>query len=256
MRLAAIHLAALALLLGVTAPAVAAPKDEAATAQHEQAVKMHEEAHDLYTKGEYRLAVNKIEEAIALDPNSAELYYNQGVIYEKLGELENAMRAYSGSLERETDPQMRAKLQGIVERLVGAKAERDAAAWAAETPKAKPVEAPRPPPTERKFTDHRFFGWMVASSGVALAGFATAGILGASAISVSPGDTPTTGAGRTYSDLVVARDRAAERATLADVGLGVGVAALVTTVAFYVLGREPSPPRRAAAPKPAWSVQF
>src|SRR5262245_23572768 len=50
----------------------------------QRAVQLHDEAHALYEKGEYKKAIEKLESALELDPQGKELVYNLGLIHEKL----------------------------------------------------------------------------------------------------------------------------------------------------------------------------
>src|SRR4051794_17454359 len=66
------------------------PPPQVATKEpNHRAMALFGQAREAYEKGEYRAAMAKLEEAIALDPGSAELVYNVALIHEKLGEIED-----------------------------------------------------------------------------------------------------------------------------------------------------------------------
>jgi tetratricopeptide (TPR) repeat protein len=101
--------------VGHAAPPEATPQDRAQIA--------YQEALKLYKSGQYRAAVDKLVEARKLDPTAKELPYNLGLLYEKLGEIDNAIRSFELYLNLETDDEEKERVRGILQRLEGARAE-------------------------------------------------------------------------------------------------------------------------------------
>lgn len=76
-----------------------------------------------YAAGQYRRAVSLLDAALALDPAGTNLWFNLGVVLERLGDLDRAVVAYQGYLARVDDPAERARTERIVLRLRGAQGE-------------------------------------------------------------------------------------------------------------------------------------
>jgi len=80
-------------------------------------------ARDAYAAGHYRRAAALLEAALALDPSGTNLWFNLGVVRERLGELDRAVTAYQRYLSQLADPAERARAARIVARLEGARVE-------------------------------------------------------------------------------------------------------------------------------------
>jgi tetratricopeptide (TPR) repeat protein len=114
-----------------TAPPPAAttsptPAEPALTPKQLEAEAHYKRARELYQLGRYREAIAQLEAALKLDPKGAELLYNLGLIHEKLGDADEAIDAYQrylAVLGPDADPEERNKIEAIVRRLKGAKAE-------------------------------------------------------------------------------------------------------------------------------------
>lgn len=96
------------------------------TPNQEKAEQHYKRARELYQLGRYREAITHLQLAIKLDPSGAELYYNLGLVHEKLGEVDEAVDAYHKYLKvlgPDAEPEEIARIKGIIKRLEGAKAE-------------------------------------------------------------------------------------------------------------------------------------
>ncbi|MBL8720530.1 MAG: tetratricopeptide repeat protein [Myxococcales bacterium] len=96
------------------------------TPNQEKAEQHYKRARELYQLGRYREAITHLQLAIKLDPSGAELYYNLGLVHEKLGEVDEAVDAYHKYLKvlgPDAEPEEISRIKGIVKRLEGAKAE-------------------------------------------------------------------------------------------------------------------------------------
>jgi tetratricopeptide (TPR) repeat protein len=97
------------------------PREVSAPAQAQ-----YDAARAAYAAGRYRRAAALLEAALALDPAGTNLWFNLGVVAERLGDLDRAVAAYGRYVARVDDPGERARTARIVARLEGAR--RDLAA--------------------------------------------------------------------------------------------------------------------------------
>lgn len=88
-----------------------------------RAVAHYERGRAHYATGRYRSAIVELEAAIHLAPNLRDLYYDLGLVYERLGRLDAARRSYRTYLEHASDPAERERTQRILTRLEGAQRE-------------------------------------------------------------------------------------------------------------------------------------
>lgn len=196
------------------------------------ALSLHDEAKELYAEGRYADAVEKLEEAVALDPDAVLLHYNLGLIEEKRGRLEAAIAHYRRCLELERDPTERAAIERIVERLEGARAHGAVAPPAAPSPAPPPPAAPPPPPAAGPSP------WVWALGGLGAASLVGAVALAARAASLDPGDEARTHAGMGI-DALEADVREAHRLAIgADVLAGLAAASAVAAVVVAFVPRE------------------
>jgi len=208
---------------GESAVAIAAPSDK------ERALALHDEAKTLYGQGKYREAMDRLREALLLDPNAKVLHYNLGLIEEKRGNFEAALTGYRRCLDLETDARERRALLRIIERLEGAQQYAPFGVAAAPPPPA--TSAPAAP---KLSGDGDASTWVWVSGGVAVASFGLAAILAASAADAHPGADAETSGDVTVQQL---RDDAATAHQLA-IGadmmllLGTGAAAATAVLAF------------------------
>jgi ribosomal protein L12E/L44/L45/RPP1/RPP2 len=229
-----------------------AGKEPPRTASQDRAAAAYETALKLYKNGQYRAAVDKLIEARKLDPTAKLLPYNLGLLYEKLGELDNAIKNFQLYVSLETDEADRERVKSIIQRLEGARADLARSAASAEPvasasapappaessapePSAAPPEAP-PPPRKKGRLD----GWVYGTAGLAVVGLAAGTFLGLQASSQRPSDV-TTGMGKTIDDLRAEQDRAHRTAVFADVSFGVAVLAGGAAAVLYFTRESPAP---------------
>src|SRR5438270_111868 len=72
----------------------AAPTAKGKAGKGDRAEHAYQAALELYRNGQYRAAIDKLEEARRLDPTAKELPYNLGMVHEKLGALDDAIRFF------------------------------------------------------------------------------------------------------------------------------------------------------------------
>jgi len=250
---AALRTAAVTASIALSSPGFAqsqGSRAEAAKAEARaaEAKRLHDEARELYDDGEYRKAIERLEQALALDPDGKELVYNLGLIHEKLAEPLEAERWFRRYLEVETDPVLRERTQRALKRIEGvkrdqaaARARQESAAPAAPSAQTAATPPPPPPPT----TTRPVGPWVWITGGVAVSAL----IVGnAFAISKSPGNDARTGGSVGVADLQADADAAHSRAIIADVSFV--VALLAGAGAAYLYLSTPPVPRTAATQAP------
>lgn len=217
--------------------ATASPAQDAAG----QARAHFERALDAYREGRYERAVTELEQAVKLDPEGKDLYYNLGLVHEKLGNLDRALFYFRRYLELETLPAERERVEVMVQRLAGAEAsaQRTAAAEGSPASDASPQEAPQQAGSAAR---GRWDRWVWISGGVAVTSLALGVVYGVRALAAHPGGSPRSGPGQSAGELQRNAARAHDYALVADASFGI---ALVSGVAAAVLyfGREPEPRR-------------
>ncbi len=215
---------------GVTPPPSPPPVTPApAPAVPQRALELHDEARALYAKGKYAEAIDKLTEAVALDPDGKELHYNLGLIHEKMGNLDEALAAFETCLSLEPNPSERQQLERTIKRLRGARR------YKLFEPSAGPSVAAPPKVIEIK---REVSPWVWVTGGVAIASFGVAAALAARASAVDPGDEAQTGGGVTLQDLQDDADAAHTLAIGADVLLAVGAAASIATLTIAIVSAE------------------
>jgi tetratricopeptide (TPR) repeat protein len=237
----------LVLAFAASAPVIASaeaprrsPRGEARPQRAERAQSLHDEAAELYRRGEYRTAITRLEEALELDPKGKELVYNLALIHERLGDMDLAEAYYRRYLGMEPDAKARERVQGILKRLEGAK--REVTAKVAGPPPA----APFPPaqasfPAEPRRTNTP---WLIATASVAGTAFVVSGIFAAAAVAKNPGAAASTGNGVSIADLQADARVAHRDAVVSDILFIVGAIAAGSAVYLFVSGK----PSRAAPP--------
>lgn len=243
-RCAAVLLGA-ALLL-VSSAALADPASpHAAEASGTHSVRLFNEAQEHYQRGQYRRAITKLEAALALDPEGAELAYNLALIHEKLGEIEAAERYYRAYLRMEDDPELRAKAQAVLQRLEGFK--KDVGA------------APRPLAERGPASGSHARPWAFVAAASAAAALATGCAFGVGALAAKPGDDATTGNGVAYAALEGEAARAHRLAIVADVSFAAAATAGLVAVYLFLRpmsGSKTSAALHVSASRAALGVQF
>ncbi len=214
----------------------AVPPDAAARAREH-----FQKARDLYGAGAYKAAIVELEAARGLDPTAKDLVFNLGVVNEKLGQIEDALKYFKLYAQMDLSPAERARGDAYIKRLSGAKREVTAAPTATATvAPPPPPPPPEPPPPSRGRIDAA----TVAAGAAAVAGIGVGIVFGLKALADSPKSNFVTGPDGTYGDLQNQTSASHREATLADIGFGVGVAATLLTAYLY-FGRtkgQASPP--------------
>lgn len=240
--------AALSVTSVIAQPKGPNPKDSAAkeTPVQREAARLNEEAQELYRQGDYRGAVKKLEQARKLDPNAKDLIYNQGLVYEKLTELDLALECFRRLLELEDDAKERERIQGVVRRLEGAKKAisdkptPSASASATETvpePPPTAIASAAPAPTVIRKRG-KFDGWVIGTGGVALVAVGLGTYFGVTALTSQPSN-PTTGKGVTNDQLQKKQQDAHSSALASDVLFATAaVAGGVSAVLYFTRFRE------------------
>lgn len=164
------------MLANLTQPVLAQEAPRATTKEEtppRAALDHYEKGRALYLAGRYREAVDELESALRLDPDSPNLVYNLAHVYELLGEIDLAIRHYRHyrALLGEAEQLERDRVDGTLQRLEGAR--------------EHVVEPPPPPPpapvaqrVERGVADAAF--WSITA--LALGTFAAGGVLGKMAV--------------------------------------------------------------------------
>ncbi|MEQ9320280.1 MAG: tetratricopeptide repeat protein [Polyangiaceae bacterium] len=192
----------------------------------EPALELHDEARELYARGDYAGAVDKLREAVRLDPDAKTLFYNLGLIEEKMGRIDAALADYKRCLELETNPDERANLALVIKRLEGA---REAMSFG---PAPLPAPAPPPPPAP---TDDGVSPWVWVTGATALSSFIAAAVLASRAGAVDPGDDATTNVSTPLEQLEADAAQAHQLALGADIALGIGIAATAATIVIALV---------------------
>lgn len=240
-RLAVVVPALVASLLAASAAAEPpSPRPAAAaTAENDERIKqaktLNEEAEELYTHGQYRAAIVKLEAALKLDPDGKVLVYDLAIAHERLAQFEAAETYYRRYLDMEADPKARDRVQVALQRIEGAKKEMP-------PPPALPPPSP-PPPVQRTVSP-----WLFPTAVVAATALCLGVVLGSSALTTDPGANATTGPGVTVNDLLRDAAMAHQQAIAADISFVISAAAAGAALYFYFSSPTPEP-RRAQSPR-------
>jgi hypothetical protein len=230
--------------MATTAMGVFAPRpawaDETSPANVAAARKHFERARADYAQGEYREAINELDAAHTLDPNAKDLVFNLGVVHEKLGDIDDALRWFRLYTTMNLTPAERDRADAYVTRLEGAKKEVEDKQAAAAAAAASGAHTPVPPPPAKTTSSgprvHTILTYGAAGITVAALGFGT--VFGIKAESDRPPTPYITGRNGTYADLVDGQANAHREAVVADIGFGVAIAgAAATTALFFTLPR-------------------
>jgi len=215
----------------------------------------------LYSHGAYREALAELQAAHTLDPSAKDLVFNLGVVEEKLGDIDDALRWFHAYTTMTLTPQERERADAYVRRLEGARAEIDHKPPPAEgsapapTPGTTDAEAPAAPPAPAR---GRIDAATITAAGVTGTALAVGVVVGIKALI----DRPTnfiTGVDGSYQDLTNREHTAHEEAVGADVSFAVAVAAGVAATVLYLTrtrqDHDPSPAAPSAkGPSPTVSV--
>jgi tetratricopeptide (TPR) repeat protein len=232
-----------AVLLTLLAPGIAGaqpprPSAEATAQAHQHAT----HAHDLYQQGAYHEAITELETALKLDPNGKDLVFNLGVVHEKLGDIEDALRYFHRYETMDLDPLERAKADTYLKRLQGARkeVEKPVEPSQGQARALPPQPLPAPPPPEIHYGR---FDWLTVTVAViGVGGIAAGAYYGVKALADRPKpDTPTTSTDG-YAQVENSELTAHNEAIISDVSFAVGAAGLAATaVLFFARTRDSAP---------------
>jgi tetratricopeptide (TPR) repeat protein len=88
-----------------------------------RALQHYERGRAYYAVGRYRSAINELETAIALDPAGYNLFFDLGLVYERVGDADHALAAYRHYVQHVTDPAERDRAERIISRVQGGRIE-------------------------------------------------------------------------------------------------------------------------------------
>lgn len=258
------HAGACLLAASLFSASIVAPGHAATPAEQEQAQKIFTEAKDLYKRGQYRAAIQKLEDARRLDPGAKELPYNLGTVHEKVGDLEKAIQYFELYLTLEKEESERDRVRQIIKRLEGAVADAKrnrpppaASSSAPEKPKKRDDDPP--PPTETTPGPRKLTKPVIALGAVSAATLLAGAYFGLKALGSQPKDAKT-GNGTSIRDLDDDADATKSNARKAD--LFVAVSLLTGGAAAYLYWKQERPPVTGSAvvlPGGAatrWEVRF
>lgn len=225
------------------APPAGSPEAAAQAKQH------FDTAKKAYKSGAYREAIGELNQAIELDPNGKDLFYNLGLVHEKLGEIDEAIRAFKRYSELETNVDDLEKAIQTVRRLEGARDELKKKEEVAPAPvEASPTREAPPRREEPKSPDKpkkgRLDAWVYGTGGVALVALGAGVYFGVSALSERQSTEDATGSRLSVYQLEDRAKQAHDHAVLADVSFAVaGVAAGAAALLYFTRDAKPSSPR-------------
>jgi tetratricopeptide (TPR) repeat protein len=188
-------------------------------------------ARDLYQTGSYHEALAELDAAHALDPHAKDLVFNLGVVNEKLGQIDDALKYFHIYSAMNLDAQERARADAYIKRLEGAKRE-IALRTGPEEHEPPPLVPPKPvehPPPKKGRVDAA----TVTAASFAVAGVAVGAIFGIKALSDQPSNF-VVGRDGTADDYANQQSAAHREAIISDIGFGVGLAATVVTAYLYL----------------------
>ncbi len=215
-----------------TSAASAAPVTSGTVSpESQQAAQQHfQKAKELYQTGSYRDALSELEQARALDPQAKDLVFNLGVVSEKLGRIDDALQYFRTYVEMEgVTPQERARAEGYVRRLEGAKREMPVPSASASASAAPPP----PPPPPKDPPKGRVDALTIAAGGLSIVGFGVGTTFGVLSLGTRPDSGFVTGRDGSYADLQDKTSRAHTQAVVADIGFAVGVVGALAAAYLY-----------------------
>ncbi len=225
----------------------------AAPSLPERALELHDEARALYAEGKYHDAISKLRRAVAADPKGKMLFYNLGLIQEKLGKLDAALEDYGKCLELEHDAAERERLGAIIDRISGARLD-------AQMHRERDKRAAPPPPVPPAEPHIHVNPWVWVSASSAAASVFVGGMLAARAAALDPGSEASTSASTSVADLQADADAAHSHAIGADVAFGIAgasaVAAVVLAITTTTTTSDRSAGQRSRPVRAGWSLQL
>ncbi len=205
-----------------------------------------ERALERYRNGDYAGAAVQLNAALELDPNSRDLVYNLGLVYEKLGNFAGAIAQFERLLEIEKHPVELERVRRTLRRLEGARDHAEARAAAQRQVEAPPPQAPPPEPVTaeqpqtREESSQPLDGWVIGAGSLALAAVSAGVALGVAALAVHPGSEPRTDSDRSIQEVEDRAELAHSLAVAADVAFAVGVVSGGVAFGLHVSRVRPS----------------
>ena len=229
---------ALGLTLWLALPGGQAQAQE--TSEEKEMLRISAEGAVLYKNGRFQEAIQKFEKAYAFVPE-ANILFNLGRCHQSLGQVEEAIAYYQrfiaqpGISEADRARAVR-RIETLRQRLNARYGPQEGQQDAPGT-RAQVTSAPRPAPARKV---RQILEWSLIGAG------ATAVIAGGIFGGLALGARGDFEAATTVSSKQSAKEDAKNRALVADIGIGVGLATLTTGVVLFFLDRPgPSRPRRA-----------
>lgn len=195
-----------------------------------RALELHDEAHDLYAQGRYHDAIAKLNEAVSLDPQAKLLYYNLGLIEERIGDLDSALAHYKKVQELEKNPEEQAKLAHIVRRLEGAMLHEPKRGQS-----AAPSPAPTPLPEPESDARPTMSPWVWVAGGVTVSALIIGAALAVHAADLDPNGELTTSTDVSLDDLRADAAEAHDFAVGADAAFIIAGTGAVVTIVIVVM---------------------
>jgi tetratricopeptide (TPR) repeat protein len=232
---------ALVACIGAMATSVGAPRaawaDETSPANVAAARRHFERARAYYAQGSYREAIGELEAAHTLDPNAKDLVFNLGVVHEKLGDIDDALKYFHRYEQMDLTDQERAKADAYLKRLEGARHEVEKPPEPAPPPQPPPPQPPPPPPPP----EHgRVDALTITAAGLAVVGFGVGTYFGLRALSERPKAGSITSSEDTYADLQTQANKSHNAAIVADVSFATGIVATGLAAYLYFGRTRPS----------------
>ncbi len=208
----------------------------------EEAKEHFEHAKDLYQHGSYKEALVELKTARELDPNAKDLVYNLGVVSEKLGKIDDALKYFRTYLEMDDVTEAeRTRAETTIKRLEGAKRMQ---------PRDRDQPPPAPPPDQTP-SRGKLDAWTISAGVLGVGGLTLGTIFGVAALAGRPSSGFVTGKDGTFQDLKSKADDAHTMAVAADISLIAG--AVFTGLAAYLFFGRTNDVKRGSA-KPSVTV--
>jgi tetratricopeptide (TPR) repeat protein len=235
------RLCALALVAAVLGAASPHPvlADETSPANVAAARKHFDKARANYARGAYREAIGELEAAHSLDPNAKDLVFNLGVVHEKLGDIDDALKWFRLYVSMNLTPAEHDRADAYIRRLEGA--QKEIAAKQADAATSATAEPPPPPPPETPPVG-RIDAFTIVGASLSVVALGVGIGMAAKAESDKPPANFITGKNGTYDDLVNRTNQAHSEAVAADVCFGAAIVfAAATTYLYFGRPRKGAP---------------
>ena len=181
---------------------------------------------ELYLAGAYHEAIAELEAARALDPKAKDLVFNLGIVHEKLGDIDDALRFLRLYVQMDLDPTEHARAENYIKRLEGAKTELDAKKAAAAALVAASANV-----QERK---RGRIDVATIVAGTAAVGAAAAGLVfGVKALADQPPSSFVAGKDGSVQSLDSRQSSAHTEAIVADISFGGAIVAAAVAAGLY-----------------------